>query len=154
PLSRLPHRVLFRSKRGTPLKQVVQTPVRVWLARAVAAILVFVLPVLFGAFIAAKHDVDLWPRLKNGKYRSSDYEAQFDTYERLIAFPGKQELQCPTQTPTTAVFLVLGQSNSANHEAQRFRSVDNRVQNFFGGKCYRAESPLLGASGDLGESTT
>jgi hypothetical protein len=77
-----------------------------------------------------------------------------DHFGRLVAFPDKQPLDCPVQTPQTAVLLVFGQSNSANHQGQRFRAVDRRVVNLFGGKCYLAESPLLGASGAFGEPWT
>ncbi|HEY7229029.1 MAG TPA: sialate O-acetylesterase [Pseudolabrys sp.] len=55
----------------------------------------------------------------------------------------------------TAVIVVVGQSNAANHGAGRYvakRRVDNF--NIYDGRCYRAEDPLLGASGDGGNFAT
>ena len=50
-----------------------------------------------------------------------------------------------------AVFLIIGQSNGANHGETR-HSCKEAVFNFnpFDGGCYRASDPLLGATGDLG----
>ena len=90
----------------------------------------------------------------NTKLHSGHSSIRHDEYGRLVAFPGKQQVDCPAQTPRTAVLLVFGQSNSANYQGQRFRAVDRRVVNFFGGRCYLAESPLLGASGEYGKSWT
>jgi hypothetical protein len=42
----------------------------------------------------------------------------------------------------TAVLLVIGQSNAANYQGQRYRSPDDRVVNFAACHCYRAASPL------------
>jgi hypothetical protein len=55
----------------------------------------------------------------------------------------------------TAVIIILGQSNAANHGAGRY-VAKHRVDNFniYDGKCYRAEDPLLGASGDGGNFAT
>jgi lysophospholipase L1-like esterase len=92
--------------------------------------------------------------IENNKLHRQPGSILHDDYGRLVAFPGKQQVDCPAQTPHTAVLLVFGQSNSANYQGQRYRAVDRRVVNFFGGKCYLAESPLLGASGELGESWT
>jgi hypothetical protein len=92
--------------------------------------------------------------IENSKLHRLPGSIQHDGYGRLVAFPGKQRVDCPTQTPRTAVLLVLGQSDSANYQGQRFRAIDRRVVNFFGGKCFVAESPLLGASGEFGESWT
>ena len=77
---------------------------------------------------------------------------QTDTYGRLLRYPGKVEIPCPTQDTKTAVLLVFGQSNSANFQAQRHQGVDDHVVNFLLGKCYLASSPLLGADGLWGES--
>jgi hypothetical protein len=54
----------------------------------------------------------------------------------------------------TAVLLVMGQSNAANYQGQRYQSPDDRVVNFAAGQCYRAASPLIGADGQLGEPWT
>src|SRR5258708_7367723 len=74
---------------------------------------------------------------------------------RLIAYPGKVEVPCPASSPDTAVVLAIGQSNIANHSERRVTSSHrSEVVNFFGGKCYRAASPLLGATGEEGEFLT
>ena len=53
------------------------------------------------------------------------------------------------------MLLVLGQSNAANHAQKRFTTrYPNHVVNYFGGKCYVASSPLLGATGQGGEFIT
>jgi hypothetical protein len=79
----------------------------------------------------------------------------YDEAGRLIAYPGKAEVPCPAAGPDTAVVLAIGQSNIANHSEKRVTSRHrSEVVNFFGGKCYRAASPLLGATGEEGEFLT
>jgi hypothetical protein len=79
----------------------------------------------------------------------------YDEAGRLIAYPGKAETPCPASGPDTAVVLAIGQSNIANHLEKRVASrYRSEVVNFFGGKCYRAASPLLGATGEEGEFLT
>lgn len=79
----------------------------------------------------------------------------FDRFGRLIAMRGKKEMTCPPAGERTEVLLTIGQSNAANHAGQRFASkYGARIVNFFAGKCYLAASPLLGASGHMGESWT
>jgi hypothetical protein len=81
--------------------------------------------------------------------------AVFDEKYRLISYLGKVETTCPSQDKKTAVLLVIGQSNSANHGKERMHtSYPNKVFNYFNGKCYAASSPLLGASGEDGEFIT
>jgi len=77
-----------------------------------------------------------------------------DQFGRLLSYPGKTEIACPSQDQMTAVLLVIGQSNAANSQGQRHQSEDDRVINFSAGHCYRAASPLLGADGELGETWT
>jgi Carbohydrate esterase, sialic acid-specific acetylesterase len=77
-----------------------------------------------------------------------------DQFGRLLKYPGKTEIGCPSQDKMTAVLLVIGQSNVANYQGQRHQSEDDRVINFSAGHCYRAASPLLGADGELGETLT
>jgi hypothetical protein len=77
-----------------------------------------------------------------------------DQFGRLLRYPGKTEIACPSQDHMTAVLLVIGQSNVANYQGQRHQSEDDRVINFSAGHCYRAASPLLGADGELGETWT
>ncbi len=75
-----------------------------------------------------------------------------DTAGRLLRYAGKTEVQCPKQTPRTAVLFIAGQSNAANNAAQRHATrYPDRVLNFMGGRCYVAASPLLGATGFAGE---
>ncbi len=79
----------------------------------------------------------------------------FDRLNRLVFDAQKQEAVCPPQDERTAVVLTMGQSNAANHAGQRFRSEHNaHIVNFFAGKCYVAESPLLGATRIHGEYWT
>jgi hypothetical protein len=77
-----------------------------------------------------------------------------DNFGRLLRYPGKTEIPCPSQDATSAVLLVLGQSNAANYQGQRYQSADESVINFSEGHCYIASSPLLGADGRFGESWT
>lgn len=79
----------------------------------------------------------------------------FDPLGRLIWHPEKKDIPCPAQTPKTRVLLIIGQSNAANEAGQRYQStVGDRVVNLFQGKCYLAGSPLLGSTGQYGESWT
>jgi hypothetical protein len=75
-----------------------------------------------------------------------------DPAGRLLRYVGKTEVQCPKQTPRTAVIFIAGQSNAANNAAQRHATrYPDRVLNFMGGRCYAAASPLLGSTGFAGE---
>ena len=53
---------------------------------------------------------------------------------------------CPPQTGRTLVALTFGQSNAGNHAEVRHRAKPN-VLNFFEGRCFAAQEPLLGADG-------
>jgi hypothetical protein len=55
----------------------------------------------------------------------------------------------------TAVIIIIGQSNAANHGAGCY-VAEHRVDNFnlYDGSCYHAADPLLGASGDEGNFAT
>ncbi len=78
-----------------------------------------------------------------------------DSAGRLMSYAGKIAVQCPKQTQRTAVLLIAGQSNAANHAAQRHSTRHpDRVLNFMGGHCYVAASPLLGSTGFAGEYWT
>jgi carbohydrate esterase-like sialic acid-specific acetylesterase len=58
------------------------------------------------------------------------------------------EIDCAMLPENTAVLLVLGQSNSANHGESRHRPRETFYNfNFLDGKCYQATDPLLGATG-------
>ena len=83
------------------------------------------------------------------------FRGTFGEAGRLIAYPGKTEVKCPAPGPDTAVVLAIGQSNIANQAENRITShYSSEVVNFFEGKCYRAESPLLGATAEEGEFLT
>lgn len=56
---------------------------------------------------------------------------------------------CPPQTARTLVALAFGQSNAGNHAEVRHRGAPN-VVNFFEGRCFAAQEPLLGADGGGG----
>ncbi len=90
----------------------------------------------------------------NSTNRAND-PIQGDAFHRLIKYPNKTEVACPKQTERTKVLLISGQSNSANHGGQRYASqYGDQVINYFDGKCYIAQSPLLGATGLEGDSWT
>jgi Carbohydrate esterase, sialic acid-specific acetylesterase len=87
-----------------------------------------------------------------------------DTYEHLdwnwgsIHDPtGRREsrLVIEADRRRTAVIVIVGQSNAANHGTGRY-VAKRRVDNFslYDGKCYHAADPLLGASGDGGNFAT
>jgi hypothetical protein len=81
--------------------------------------------------------------------------AEFDSFKRLTFYPGKTQVDCPSQTKDTGVLLILGQSNVANQAQRRFTTqYPGNVVNYFDGKCYVASSPLLGATGEGGEFIT
>ena len=94
------------------------------------------------------------PELKGLVAKLTNQATRKDQFGRLLSYPGKTEIACPSQDQMTAVLLVIGQSNAANYQGQRHQSGDDRVINFSAGHCYRAASPLLGADGELGETWT
>jgi hypothetical protein len=94
------------------------------------------------------------PQLKRLFAERANPLIQTDPFGRLLSYPGKIEIGCPSQDEMTAVLLVLGQSNAANYQGQRHQSADDRTINFIAGRCYRAASPLLGADGQMGETWT
>lgn len=115
---------------------------------------------LLGAYSLARN---MWPieeirAFKNyvmGQTSASKVTPLFDGYGRLMSYPGKTEVDCPKQTDKTLVLLIAGQSNTGNHAGQRYESnYGTKIVNFWNGKCYKAESPLLGTTGFFGESWT
>ena len=62
----------------------------------------------------------------------------------------RQRVPCQVDKGT-AVIVTLGQSNAANYALMRY-TPKHDVRNFdlYNGRCYKAEDPLLGASGTLG----
>lgn len=79
-----------------------------------------------------------------------------DAFQRLVSPPTpKIVVPCPAQDDSTLVLLLIGQSNAGNFHGQRHASAHgDRVLNHFDGRCYVAESPLLGTSGNQGEAWT
>lgn len=78
-----------------------------------------------------------------------------DELGRIVEVAGRGATGCPRQTDRTAVLLVAGQSNSANHGKEQFSSAHpGKTFNYFAGNCYPLASPLLGATGMRGESWT
>ena len=67
---------------------------------------------------------------------------------------GRAELACDAfagDNPERAVLFAFGQSNSANAARDRYVPLHDVVNfNAHDGKCYRAEDPLLGPSGESG----
>jgi hypothetical protein len=110
------------------------------------------------AFGIYSHSRNLWPvglLLELKKNTLPRWQGSYDEFDRLIAYPDKKAVPCPMQTADTAVLLVIGQSNSANHATKSFTThFPDKVVNYFNRKCYVAASPLLGASGEGGEFIT
>jgi hypothetical protein len=106
-----------------------------------------------GVYAGAKR---VWPlpQLKRLLATEAQSLVRTDQFGRLLSYPGKIEIACPIQDEKTAVLLLVGQSNAANYQGQRYQSADDRVVNFLDGRCYRAASPLLGADGQRGEPWT
>ncbi|WP_226583686.1 sialate O-acetylesterase [Acuticoccus sediminis] len=120
---------------------------------------------LLGAFTAGgmtgRRDLPPWPQLSvlkghlAGTPPPPESRYRFDANGRIVADETKTHVVCPAQSDRTAVLLVLGQSNAANHAGQRYRSAyGNHVVNFFEGQCFVAASPLLGATDTKGEYWT
>jgi hypothetical protein len=127
-------------------------------ARFLLAIIVLTATYLFGAY-SARHQLFPFPllqALKTGADRTApDDLYTFDQVGRLASGDHKKAAACPQQTDRTAVLLLIGQSNAGNHGGQRFHSEhDEKVVNFFDGRCYISASPLLGSDGIGGEYWT
>ncbi|HTJ56410.1 MAG TPA: sialate O-acetylesterase [Devosiaceae bacterium] len=131
---------------------------------AFSIFLLLLLPaVYFVGAMSVRHNVFPWPQVfalkehlaGSGTQPLAESRYVFDSDERLVADETKTAVPCPKQTDRTAVLLVLGQSNAANHGGQRYRSeYGAQVVNFFGGKCFVAASPLLGSTDARGEYWT
>lgn len=111
---------------------------------------------LFGAYSFAHA---IWPTnvliSKHNDNVAKVLSKNFDEIGAYSNLEGKTEVVCPVQNASSAVILVLGQSNSANHSERKHTTLfPKRVINYYQGKCYTAESPLLGASGLEGEYLT
>ena len=121
----------------------------------IAIILSILAAYLFGIY---SHSQNLWPvglLLELKESTLPRLQGSYDEFGRLVDYPNKKQMPCPAQTADTAVLLVIGQSNSANHAEKKFTTqYPEKVVNYFNGKCYQAASPLLGATGEDGEFVT
>lgn len=129
---------------------------RIWLGAGLALAFGFAAAYGLGAY---SHAADLWPigALRNLKRAAAGEPAaviRFDRFGRLLAFPGKTEVACPSQGPRTAVLVVFGGSNAGNWTGQRVATATGRAFNYIDGKCTAAASPLLGADNIMGEYWT
>ena len=84
--------------------------------------------------------------------RIFDYEIIKKRF-RVVKFDSAKEvIDCPPMSESLGVLVTFGQSNSANSASHLFSSSElPDVVNWYDGKCYKASSPLLGASGIEGE---
>jgi hypothetical protein len=115
---------------------------------------------LFGG-VSQRHNVFPWPQVSSlraellGPKPRLDSRYTFADDGRLTSDETKIATTCPKQSERTAVLLVIGQSNAANHGGQRYRSEHGaHVVNFFDGQCFVAASPLLGSTDARGEYWT
>jgi Carbohydrate esterase, sialic acid-specific acetylesterase len=68
---------------------------------------------------------------------------------------GREEVSCWSIDHDSAVILAMGQSNAANHGETLYRPRQPVFNfNWIDGKCYRAQDPLLGSSGERGSVWT
>lgn len=68
---------------------------------------------------------------------------------------GREEVSCWSIDHDAAVILAMGQSNAGNYGETLYRPVQPVFNfNWNDGKCYRAEDPLLGSTGDRGSVWT
>jgi hypothetical protein len=124
--------------------------------RFLVPLLILILGYLFGAY---SHSQALWPinvLIKmNNESIAKELGENFDQRGAFSNLKTKNEVDCPEQSDSVAVILVLGQSNSGNHaEVKHSTQYPNSVLNYFSRKCFSAQSPLLGASGLEGEYLT
>ena len=96
------------------------------------------------------HKADLFPlsdffdRMKEEKV--PDTALKYSVFHDL---ENKKEVECPS-AQDTLVIAGFGQSNSANRGGHRFENTNAKVLNFYNGKCYIANDPMLGTSGGFG----
>lgn len=134
-----------------------------WRPLRLAALILVVVPLLCGAYLfgALSYSRGMWPIPQIQKWKDEvrgmalDQPLLVDSTGRLLGSKLKTPVPCPPQDDRTAVLLAIGQSHASNDSGQRYRSAHGeRVLNYHDGKCYVAESPLLGATGRTGESWT
>ena len=129
----------------------------VWMVRSLA-LLALLFAYGFGAYSYHKSLFPMGILVSLQSYMTdpaAQQKGQYDDFGRLVAIAGKQQVACPAQTEETAVLLVIGQSNSANHAEKKITtSYPDQVFNYHNGSCTVAASPLLGATGEGGEFIT
>ena len=129
----------------------------VWMVRSLA-LLALLFAYGFGAYSFQKSLFPMGVLVSLQSYMTdaaAQQKGQYDDFGRLVAIAGKQQVACPAQTEETAVLLVIGQSNSANHAEKKITtSYPDQVFNYYNGSCTVAASPLLGATGEGGEFIT
>jgi hypothetical protein len=95
------------------------------------------------------------PELKGLLAKLTDQAKGKDQFGRLRSYPGKIEIACPSQDQTTAVLLLVGQSNAANYQGQRHQSGDDRViitRSSNGGDGWSEDNPIAKAQASLADS--
>jgi hypothetical protein len=129
------------------------------ISRATFLLAIFVLTAtyLLGGY-SGRHELfpfQVLRALKTGATAAAPDRYAVDKTGRLASDDQKKAIACPQQTDRTAVLLLIGQSNAANHAGQRYRSEHGEaIVNFFDKQCYVAASPLLGSDGTSGEYWT
>jgi len=108
-----------------------------WFVGAVALLSAYVLGL--ATYKNSWPPLSTWRRLKGPQALSYSYFADVSA---------KTATACPASQARTAVLLALGQSNASNTGGgEPPVRADPAVVNFFDGKCYAAEDPLLGSDG-------
>jgi hypothetical protein len=83
-----------------------------------------------------------------------DYDALDQNWKSFRDTSHRVQVSCQADQGT-AVIVTLGQSNAANYALMRYtRKHDVRNFDLYDGRCYKAQDPLLGASGILGNFAT
>ncbi len=95
--------------------------------------------VLVAALIGSGKLVNL-QRLKNFYYRALQAANVSGTERRAVPCGSGSEAQ-------PIVILAVGQSNAANYTAERSAASQSTTLNFYRGRCYPAQDPMLGADG-------
>ncbi len=105
------------------------------------------------SWLAQGRPTDLFPdddftldyAIRSGVYASDEEEAPVEPTRQTLPW------RHLVTDPDCAVFLVLGQSNAANHGGTRHTAEDAAYSfDFLRMNCYRADDPLPGASGNGG----
>lgn len=92
-------------------------------------------------------------------YMKIKYNPGILEYERVsrgirvvLSDTSKKKVQCPSTKKSLGVIVAFGQSNIANSSSYRIPSEEvPNVINWYKGECFKASSPLLGASRSSGE---